>query len=100
MSPATTPDRDHAAQFHLAGKTGSVIPLLLDTATRHHHSKHFHVEFPTDSAILYPIDAARLVAVIGDGGNRRHFSATEVARILSGIYHKIDHHNFLRAIAI
>lgn len=100
MSPATTPDRDHAAQFQLAGKTGSVIPLLLNTATRHHHSKHFHVEFPAASANLYPIDAERLVAAIGDGGNRRHFSAAEVASILGNIYHKLDHHNLLLSIAI
>jgi hypothetical protein len=94
------PDHHKATTFTLAGKTGRVMPLFLDQVSRHYHSCQFHVEFPVDGGILHHLDATRLVAVIGDGGTCRHFSAPEVARILGGLSPKLDHHNFLQAVSL
>jgi hypothetical protein len=93
-------DFAHAAEFKLAGHKGRVIPQFMQAGSSHHHTRYFYVEHPGPTGQVYQIDAARLVAVIGDGGIRRHFKAMEVAIILSGLSHRLDHPAFLKSISL
>lgn len=93
-------DFQRATSFKLAGQTGRVIPQILHAGSKHHHSRFFYVEYPGTTGQVYQIDASRLVAVIGDGGTRRHFSAGDVARLLSGLSSRIDHHQLLKSLVV
>ena len=107
ITPPTMPDPilalanfAKAARFTLAGKPGRVIPQLLQAGSSHHHSKFFYVEYPAEGGPCYQIDAARLIAVIGDGGSRRHFAAPEVATLLGALAASLDHHQLLKAVSL
>lgn len=91
---------EKAADFTLATRQGRVIPQLLHAGARHHHSKYFYVEYPAHGGAIYQIDASRMVAIIGDGGSRRHFAAPEVASILGNLSPNLDAFNFLKAVSL
>jgi hypothetical protein len=98
MDPILTlADLESPAPFQHHGTSGTVFPQFLQAGCKRHHSKWFYVEFPADnSGSFYQIDASRLVSLIGDGGTQRHFTAREVATILSRIHSNMNLSTFLK----